>query len=202
MLLLLLAAQAAAAPAAPAEKPGASLLPVAMPLERYQTIIEHSPFAVATEAAPAPPADVVGFAKDLVLTGAVRLSSGEYYITIASKDQNQAQRFGIKSGETYNGISVVSVVWSDAVGKTKVTLKHGSEFGVVSFDEAVLSNPAPQPMPFVNNGQPGLPPGTTIPNPNPPRAAGNIVLPTNPSVPASATPPPRRRIIRNAPPAP
>jgi len=145
--------------------------------------------------------DVPGFAKDLVLTGAARLNTGEYYITISSKDQNQAQRFGIKSGETYNGISVASVAWSDAIGKTKVTLKNGNEFGVVSFDEAVINTPSPAAAPFVNNpGQPALPPGVTLPNPSNPRPSGNVVNPNNPSAPPS--PPPRRRIIRTAPPTP
>ncbi|MEI6561756.1 MAG: hypothetical protein WCO68_06705 [Verrucomicrobiota bacterium] len=203
LFLLLAAAHAVADSAAPAEKPVPSLLPAAMPLERYQMLIERSPFAVATETAPPPAVDVAGFAKDLVLTGAARLSSGEYYITISSKDQNQAQRFGLKSGETYNGISVVSVAWSDAIGKTKVTLKNGNEFGVIGFDEAVINTaaapPPAGPVPFVNNtGQPNLPAGVVPPNP--PRTGGSVVNPGNPNTPPA--PLPRRRLIRTVPTAP
>ena len=182
---------------------GIASLPVALPLERYQALLEHSPFALASQAAPTAPVAVAGFAKDLVLTGAARLARGEF-ITLASRDQTQ--RFSLKSGETYNGISLVSVTWSDAVGKTKVTLKCGSEFGVVGFDEALQHSnaAASEPTtPFVNNGQAILPPGVMRPNPNPPRTPGTVVNMGNPVTPGSpSTAPVRTRIIRSAPPAP
>ena len=202
-MLLLLAAQAIAAPT-PASQAASPALPAAMPLERYKPMLEHSPFALATETAPAPAADVAGFAKDLVLTGAVRLGDG-YYVTLSSRvDPNQ--HMGIKSGETYNGITVAGVVWSDAIGKTKVTLKCGGDFGVVTYDEALLTPPAapqppaPGPVPVANNGQPVLPPGVTLPNPNAPHSPGTVVNPNNPVVPPNNLPPnPRHRFIRNAP---
>lgn len=142
--------------------------PLVEPLSRYQAMIERSPFALATEGAPVPAAtDNAGFTKDLVLTGAVRLSNGEY-ITIASKDQTQ--RFGLMTGETYNGITIASVTWSDAVGKTKVTLKRGTEYGTISFDEAAArggaagATPAEGTPPVPGNGQAALPPGMISPN--------------------------------------
>jgi len=164
--------------------------PAAFSLDRYQGMIDRSPFAVASQGATPPSApDAVGFAKDLVLTGVVRLNDGEY-VTIASRDQSQ--RFGLMRGETYNGITVASVEWSDAIGKTKVTLKRGSEYGVVSFDEAVVNNngaagAAPggvQPTATI------LPAGITLPNPdatgNPPPSPGKPLL--------------RRRVIQMVPP--
>jgi hypothetical protein len=137
--------------------------PTSEPIARYQAMIERSPFALASESAPAPAAaDNAGFTKDLVLTGAVRLSSSEY-ISIASRDQ--AQRFALQTGETYNGISLVSVAWSGDVGKTRATLKRGTEYGTVSFDEAAMhagvgappQPGAPQPP---GNGQQPIPPNT------------------------------------------
>ena len=198
-ILLLLGARGVATPL-PAEQPNSPTLPVAMPIERYKTMIERSPFALATQAAPPPPvANVAGFAKDLVLTGAVRLSRSEY-ITIASRDQTQ--RFSLNTGENHEGIAVVSVAWSDAVGKTKATLKCGNEYGVIGFDEALLrSSAAPPPlegMPLANNGQPVLPPGVTPPNPNLQPQPGAVANPGNP--PPAAPSHRRRIIIRSAPP--
>lgn len=162
--------------------------PTAFSLDRYQGMIDRSPFAVASQGATPPPAapDAPGFAKDLVLTGVVRLNDGEY-VTIASRDQSQ--RFSLTSGETYNGITVASVAWSDAVGKTKVTLKRGSEYGVVAFDEATANSigtagPAPagaQPNASI------LPAGITLPNPS---VSGN---------PPPERPALRRRIIQTTP---
>ncbi|MCX6968424.1 MAG: hypothetical protein NTZ46_11735 [Verrucomicrobia bacterium] len=159
LLLLMVKPQGIAAPS-PAGGPSHAL-PAALSLERYRPMMERSPFAVASEAAPAQPVAAAGFAKDLVLTGAVRLGGSEF-VTISSRDQTQ--RFGLKTGETYNGISVVSVAWSDAVGKTKATLKSGSEFGVIGFDEALMRNnaaPTPELTPFANNAQP-MPPGILL----------------------------------------
>jgi len=187
-VFLLLATHGTMASPSPAQQPSSPALPVAMPIERYQTMIEHPPFAVASQAAPPPPVvDVAGFAKDLVLTGAVRLSNGEY-ITFASRG-DPTQRFALKTGEeTSTGIAVVSVTWSDAIGKTKVTLKRGNEFGVISFDEAVARATAPgEGTPASNNIQPAMPPGVTTPNAN-----------ANPGNPPPAVPM-RRRPIRAIP---
>jgi len=171
-------------------------LPKAVAIDRYQTMIERSPFALATQSAPVRPvADVPGFAKDLVLTGAVRLASGEY-VTLASRD-GQSQRFGLRTGETYNDIAMVSVAWSDAVGKTTVTLKRGNEFGVVGFDEAaVRSGPTGPPSGAPQQG--AAPPAASR---NPVGSPPNMVSPGgNPS--AAPGSPIRRRIIRTAPPPP
>jgi len=195
-IFLLLETQGMMASPSPTEQPNAPALPVAMPIERYKTMIEHPPFAVASQAAaPQPVVDMPGFAKDLVLTGAVRLNSGEY-ISFATRDQSQ--RFGLKTGETTSaGIAVVSVAWSDAVGKTKVTLKRGNEFGVISFDEAVAratTTPGEGGMQVPTpNAQPVMPPGVTPPIMTPNTNA-------NPGNPLPAVPV-RRRLIRTAPPS-
>lgn len=166
-------------------------LPVATPLERYQPMLDQSPFALATQAATPPPVtDNEGFAKDLVLAGVARLSAGEF-VSITTRDQTQ--RFALSTGESYNGITVASVAWSDAVGKTKVTLKKGSEYGVIGFDEALLaaaSKAAPL-MPPTVNGQP-VPPKLPVRNVNP----GNM-RPPNAQTPMGGR---RSRVIPSGPP--
>jgi hypothetical protein len=201
LFLLLQAMQAPATPS-PARPQSSTPLPAAMPLDRYKALIERSPFAVASETAPAPVVDVAGFSKDLVLTGAVRLGT-DYYITLASR-VDPTLHMGIKSGEPYNGISVASVAWSDAIGKTKVTLKSGNEFGVVSFDEAVINTPSappPAPVPLASTGRPIPPRGVTPPNPNPgtPNAQASMGTPNIPGAYPSGSPYTRRRIIRSSP---
>jgi hypothetical protein len=110
-------------------------------VERYQPLIVRSPFALASEnAAPVVASDDAGFAKDLVLTGVARINGGEY-VTLVSRDQSQ--RFGLMKGETYSGITIASVAWSDTVGKTRVTLKRGHEYGVIGFDEAAVCGAPP-----------------------------------------------------------
>ena len=179
----------AGAPSAASSSGQNSELPAAEPIERYQAMIDRTPFALATQSAPvAPLADTAGFAKDLVLTGIVRLSQGEY-ISLASRDFSQ--RFGFATGESYNGISVVSVAWAEGIGKTKVTLKRGTEYGVVGFDEAVMRSPAA-------DGQPPQPGGASQPM-SPPIPGSSNVVPESASKPGAANPPanfsPRRRSI-------
>lgn len=200
-------------------------LPPASTIERYNDLIAHSPFAIATQPqSTPPPVDGPPFARDLVLVGVVRRTGNDYYIMVASRDQSQ--HFGLGPSDTYNGISVATVAWSDGIGKTKVTLKRGNEYGVISFDEAVVrggavgpnpgtptgSGPMGVPMP---NGAVSLPAGIVQPNGSPDPAAGlrppGAVTPdatataTATANPAAVPPPPLsrpRRIIRAAPPAP
>lgn len=144
--------------------PASDEIPSARPLSRYQAMIGHSPFAIASESAPVNVPTAAGFAKDLVLTGAVHLSSGNY-ITIASRDQGQS--FSLRSGTAYNGISLVSVAWSDAIGKTRATIQCGTEFATISFDEANLSQAATpeagqNPQDTLSK-KPALPPGVKPP---------------------------------------
>ncbi|XHR29302.1 MAG: hypothetical protein ACFUZC_01815 [Chthoniobacteraceae bacterium] len=166
-------------PAAFAEPP----TPTPFPLARYQAMMNGSPFALAVDG---PAAQAVtqnpDFAKNLFLTGAARLNNGEY-ITVGSRDQNQT--FALQTGSSCNGISLVSVAWSEAVGKTRATLKCGSEFATITFDEATLRAPA-KPSPEASSPQQGnpkatLPPGVVPPKPNTPgapaRRNGRLVRP-------------------------
>jgi len=154
--------------------------PAAEPLDCYRSMMDRSPFALATEAPTVTP-DQPGFAKDLVLTGVVRLTDGEH-ITIASRDQTQ--QFSLRTGETYNGITLVSVNWSNAAGKSRATLKKGIEYATIAFDEAVTTSSTTPAAKFTppqarQNGK-ASPPSTVL------RRAPTIHTP--PTQPAKNTP--------------
>ncbi|GEM_PF-6946424 len=165
--------------------------PAGFSLTRYQSMLDRSPFALSSEGPAAQTtAPNSGFAKNLYLTGAVRLKSGEY-ISIGSRDQSQS--FALRTGISYNGISLVSVAWSEAMGKTRATLKSGNEFATITFDEANLRSPATQPptegaQPPQGNAKTNLPPGVIPPNPSlkpqgspsPAKRGGRLVRPTPP----------------------
>ena len=119
--------------------------PPAVPLERYEALIQHSPFALATAAAatPAPvKEETASFANNYYVVGMAQMGE-KPFVTISSRDRQQ--RFSLFVGETSaDGITLSSVEWLPEVGKSRVTLKQGVEFGVVSFDEAAMK-PAPPP---------------------------------------------------------
>lgn len=118
--------------------------PQPVPLERYDALIRHSPFALATAAAtPAPvKEEAASFARDYYVVGMAQMGE-KPFVTISSRDRQR--RFSLFVGETSaSGITLSSVEWLPEVGKSRVTLKQGAEFGVVSFDEAAMK-PAPPP---------------------------------------------------------
>lgn len=136
----------------------AAEIPVAFPNSRYQAMIEKSPFSVGT-AAPAsvpagPPPD--SFAKDYYLVGVAKLNNKDF-VTVACR-VDQTQRFSLYKGEQGpDGISVVTVTWEPGVGKSKVTLKKGTEFGSITFDEAAQAG-------AMAEGQaPQMPPAPPVP---------------------------------------
>jgi hypothetical protein len=122
-------------------------IPSAFPASRYEPLIKSLPFALATPvAAVAAP----GFAANMYLTGVAKIGS-QNFVTIATRDQPPAH-FSLTPGETADGISLVSVEWSEAVGKSKATIKKGTEFATLEFDQATmlkppLITPQPQQMP-------------------------------------------------------
>lgn len=173
--------------------------PESEPISRYQAMMDRSPFALATEAAPPPVPENAGFTKDLVLTGAVRFNEGAY-ITLATRDQNQ--RFTLRTGETSNGISLVSVAWSETSGKTTATLQKGAEYGTIRFDEAALRPSPPSGAaagappqggaPGPGNGQPPFSPEKAAPSGQNQPALAPGATPGNPII-------RRIRPIRSAP---
>ena len=177
-----------------------AVIPTPLPSERYQTLIKKSPFAPAT--AGAAPAAVAGFATNYYVSGVAKIGDRDF-VTIASRDGQS--RFSLSPGdpEGPDGITVTKIQWSDQLGKSKVTMKKGSEVGVAEFDQAALQKPpVPQGVPpqIQRTGLPGM---TQVPQgqaggSNAPQTMGvpQIPRPGQPALPTTPQPGETRRRIR------
>lgn len=170
-------------------------LPKPFEMARYQGMLERSPFAVATAAAPAPSA-TPNFAKDLYVANAAREANGIALVTIASSADKNFKKY-LKSNEPEDGYTITNVEWSDKVGATKVTIAKDGQTATVSFNEALLR----QPVASGQNAQPVQPPAVVQAQPNVP---GNASVPQQAQqqqpnvqkpmpIPSLPTPPPRVR---------
>jgi hypothetical protein len=176
--------------------------------DRYQAMLDRSPFAVAT--AVVAPVAAPNFAKDLYVANAAHSRDGDM-VTIASNADKNFKKY-LTTTTSEDGYSITNIEWSDKVGATKVTITKDGQVATLAFNEALLhaplasggQNPNPQkeaalqaqppPQPIV----PGvnLPPAIQKPAPVPmlptPPARVRGVIPRNPSannaVPATAEP--------------
>lgn len=176
-------------------------VPKPLNFARYQAMMEHSPFAIATAVAPPPSAP--NFAKDLYIANAARSKDGDM-VTIASSADKNFKRY-LTTKEPEDGYSISSIEWSEKIGATKVTITKDGQFATLSFNEALLRQPvaqnqnqAPvmqQPQPQINSQ--GFAPAPQLPNAPP------MNYPRPMPVPSLPTPPPRVRgvIPRNPTPA-
>ena len=118
------------------------VLPEAYPAERYEKLIENSPFAVGTPQEPPAAPDAPGFATNLYVMGVAQLRDTEGkerdFVTIKSRADQST--FSLSSGAVPNpdGIELGAVEWSQRVGKSKVTIRKGTETAVLEFDQAAL----------------------------------------------------------------
>lgn len=172
---------------------GADDIPKRFNFDRYQAMMERSPFAVAT--AVAAPAATPDFAKDLYVANAAKSPEGDM-VTIASSADKNFKKY-ITTKEAVDGYTVASIEWSDKVGATKVTISKDGKYATLTFNQALIAEkPAPnQPAPATPMApQPGgvAQPGGTTP--------GQTVFPKPAPVPS--VPPPRvRGVIPKNPPA-
>ena len=156
---------------------------------RYQAMIDHSPFAVATAAAL--PAATPSFAKDLYIANAARSPDGDMVTLASASDKNFKEYLTTKQPNDH-GYAIANIEWSERVGATKVTLSKDGQFATVAFNQALLS---------VTPGVGGTTPGFVAPQPQPQPAAayqqGVAATPavpiTRPTPPGMYTPPPRVR---------
>lgn len=160
----LLLAPLLGASALAADPPAA--IPAPFPGSRYERMVQEAPFAVATAAQPV--VAMPSFAADLYVTGVARIGDQDL-VTISSRDKTR--RFSLFSGDTSEnaeGIEIIKVDWSENVGGSKVSVKKGSEFGTLSFDQAELARPLAPDAPIAR------PPRTNVPVPTaaPPAATG------------------------------
>lgn len=134
------------------------VLPQQFNFDRYSKMVDHSPFAVATEVAA--PAATPDFAKDLYIANAARSPDGDI-VTLASTSDHNFKKY-LTTKESVDGYTIANVEWSDKVGATRVTISKDGNFATLTFNQALLSQSAP------NAGlasKPLPPPMSAIPNP-------------------------------------
>jgi hypothetical protein len=168
-------------------------LPPRFNFDRYEKMVDQSPFAVAT--AVAAPAATPDFAKDLYIANAARSPGGDM-VTLASTSDHNFKKY-LTTKEPVDGYSIANIEWSDKVGATKVTISKDGNFATITFNQALLSqtggnaggavrgmmptapapmpNPANNPNPVLSKLPPGAPPelqqliptGKDVPHPRP-----------------------------------
>lgn len=168
--------------------------------DRYQAMMDRSPFAVAT--AVAAPAATPDFAKDLYVANAAKSPDGDL-VTIASSADKNFKKY-LTTKEPVDGYGIANIEWSEKVGATKVTISKDGKFATLTFNQALLAQPGPNAPAVPNVPAPTgiVPPGgatpaqTNFPKPAPipsipiPRVRGMIQK--NPAPPAEgSTPAPR-----------
>ncbi|HJT80256.1 MAG TPA: hypothetical protein VJ719_03580 [Chthoniobacterales bacterium] len=175
------------------------VVPKRTEFSRYQSMLDNSPFAVAT--AVALPAATPSFAKDLYIANAARTAEGDL-ITLNSATDKNFKEFLSTKGPNEHGYGIANIEWSDRMGATKATISKDGQFSTVTFNQAFLSvtpgaagapapgfvQPQPQAQPQPANVYPQMqtaaptpvtrPGGPNMPTP-PPRVRG--VIPRNPS---------------------
>ena len=164
-------------------------LPKKFDFARYQAILDHSPFAVAS--AVVAPAAAPNFAKDLYIANAARSPDGDM-VTLASSSDREFKKY-LTTREPVDGYSIANIQWSDKVGETKVTISKDGQFATLTFNQAVLTQPMPN--------RPIAPAPGVVPQPGVNPQPGVIKPPPNPGMPA-ATPHIRATIQRNPQPQP
>ena len=150
------------------------VLPPQFNFDRYTKMVDHSPFAVAT-AAVAPPAATPDFAKDLYIANAACSPEGDI-VTLASTSDHNFKKY-LTTREPVDGYSIANIEWSDKVGATKVTISKDGNFATITFNQALLSQAAPNagvaPRAFA-------PTAPALPAPNP-ASVSNPALPKLPA---------------------
>ena len=141
------------------------VLPTQFNFDRYSKMVDHSPFAVATEVAA--PAATPDFAKDLYIANAARSPDGDI-VTLASTSDHNFKKY-LTTNESVDGYTIAGIEWSDKVGATKVTISKDGNLATLTFNQALLSEsapnarlaskPLPPPMPAIPN------PITNVPKP-------------------------------------
>src|SRR5437868_7720075 len=143
--------------------------------DRYSKMVDHSPFAIAT--AVAPPAATPDFAKDLYIANAARSPEGDM-VTLASSSDHNFKKY-LTTKEPVDGYSIANIEWSAKVGATKVTISKDGNFATITFNQALLSQNAPN----AGLGGRGFAPPPMPPAPNP-YGVPNGVAKLPPGVPA------------------
>ena len=137
------------------------VLPPRFNFDRYSAMVNHSPFAIAT--AIALPSATPDFARDLYVANAARSPDGDMVTIASSSDQNFKKYVSTK--EPVDGYSIASIEWSDRVGATKVTISKDGKFATITFNQALLSQPAPNAPLVPNSPMAAVPAVPAVPSP-------------------------------------
>jgi len=137
------------------------VLPPRFNFNRYSAMMDHSPFAIAT--AVALPSATADFAKDLYVANAARSPEGDMVTIASSSDQNFKKYLSTR--QPVDGYSIASIEWSDRVGATKVTISKDGKFASITFNEALLSQPAPNAPPVPAPPTAAVPAAPFVPSP-------------------------------------
>jgi hypothetical protein len=186
----------------------ADAVPKPFGLARYQPMMDHSPFAVATAVvAPSAP----NFSKDLYVANAARDKEGDF-VTIASSTDKNFKKY-LTTNTPVDGYSIVSIEWSEKVGSTKVTIGKDGQIATLSFNEALVRGPAgpgqvPQPVKDPQQQQqaqqPPMPQDRSAvaqpPSAIVPGSAPNVAKPVAPGAQQNATKPMPVPMLPSAPP--
>jgi len=135
------------------------VLPPQFKFDRYSKMVDHSPFAVATEVAA--PAATPDFAKDLYIANAARSPEGDM-VTLASTADHNFKKY-LNTRGPVDGYSIANIEWSDKVGATKVTISKDGNFATLTFNQALLSQSGGPNSGFVSKAM--APPMPPMPNP-------------------------------------
>jgi hypothetical protein len=122
---------------------GADDLPTKFSFDRYNSLVEHSPFAVAT-AVVAPDA-APNFAKDLYVANAAKSPDGDM-VTIMSMTDKDFKKYLTTKGPM-DGYGIANIEWSDKIAETKVTISKDGQFATLTFNEAELAKSTSNPRP-------------------------------------------------------
>jgi len=167
------------------------VLPPRFNFDRYSAMVNHSPFAIAT--AIALPSSTPDFAKDLYVANAARSPDGDLVTIASSSDQNFKKYVSTK--EPVDGYSIASIEWSDRVGATKVTINKDGKFATITFNQALLSQPAPNAPLVPNSPTAAVPAVPAVPSPlapsvprQPPRPHVRGMIQRNPKAVPMPTP--------------
>ena len=186
-------------------------LPKRPDFNRYQAMLNRSPFAIATVAVPTSTPD---FAKDLYIANAAHLVDGDLVTIASATDKSFKEYLSTKGPE--HGFAISDIQWSDKVGQTKVTITKDGKYATLTFNQALLSqlaqNPSqlqtnalqpplfppgmpPPPQPYIKPAPiPSLPPtyqqGRQTPQPGQIRQRGVIQRNPTPAAPTPNVPPP------------
>jgi hypothetical protein len=167
--------------------------PQRLKFDRYQTLLDRSPFTVAT--ASALPAATPDFAKDLYIANAAKSPDGDM-VTLASSTDKLFKKY-LTTREPVDGFSIASIEWSERVGATKVTVSKDGKFATLTFNQALLTQPAGNVPPPQAMAQPIPAPPLAVP-------PGQAVYPRPAPIPSIPGPPAHVRgvIQRNPTPVP